>query len=500
MAPSYEKNPSCDTLTDDVRLNKEESGTLAEVASDIVELGPAERARLLRKLDLHVLPIVSLLYLLCFLDRSNALCHLSGNAKVAGMAADLHLVGLRYNTAAAVFFILYSLAEIPSNIVLKLFRPSRWIPTIMVAWGLVMTLMCLVNTYNGLIAARVFLGLAEAGLYPGVNYYLARWYPRSDRGLRVAIFFSAATLAGAFGGLLAYAIEKMEGIGGLHGWQWIFCLEGIATTTIAFGAFFFMHDYPETASFLTETERRNLVALLKDDTQSLATHYDFQFVLQALKDYKSYVQTGIYTGLLLTVYAIALFTPTIIDELGFSAANAQLLSVPPFVVGCVCTILVGVFSDRQKIRGPYVIAGASVSLVGYIILYTQSTASASYVGTVLAAAGVYPTIAVAITWASSNAGGDLKRGVVIAMVNGMGNLGGICSSFVYIDPPRFHIGHGTIMGWLSFSILLSVFAMWDYNRINKQKEEQCRKEGITEERRGEFRNIGDQSPLFRYTL
>lgn len=130
------------------------------------------------------------------------------------------------------------------------------------------------------------------------------------------------------------------------------------------------------------------------------------------------------TRLLLTVYAIALFTPTIIDELGFSAANAQLLSVPPFVVGCVCTILVGVFSDRQKIRGPYVIAGASVSLVGYIILYTQSTASASYVGTVLAAAGVYPTIAVAITWASSNAGGDLKRGVVIAMVNGMGNLGG----------------------------------------------------------------------------
>ena len=128
--------------------------------------------------------------------------------------------------------------------------------------------------------------------------------------------------------------------------------------------------------------------------------------------------------MLLTVYAIALFTPTIINELGFSAANAELLSVPPFVVGCICTILAGIASDIHKMRGPYVIAGASVSLVGYIILYTQTSAGAAYIGTILAAAGVYPTIAIAITWAGSNAGGDTKRGVVIAMVNGMANLGG----------------------------------------------------------------------------
>ncbi|KAF8134535.1 major facilitator superfamily domain-containing protein [Boletus edulis] len=496
--PSISSSPSVDTLTGSF-LDKEDkiNTTVFPVrcANEVEELSPAERARLLRKLDWHLLPPVSLLYLLCFLDRANV-----GNAKVAGMSADLHLVGLRYNIAAAVFFVFYSLWEVPSNIILKLFRPSRWIPTIMLSWGLVMTFMCFVNTYQGLIIARMFLGLTEAGLFPGVNYYLARWYPRSDRGLRVALFFSAATLAGAFGGLLAYCIEEMEGIGGLHGWQWIFCLEGLATTIIAFGAFFFMHDYPETASFLTATERYNITELLKQDSQSLATHYDFQFVLQALKDYKSYIQMGIFTGLLLTVYAIALFTPTIIDELGFSAANAQLLSVPPFVVGCVSTILVGVASDKLKIRGPFVIGGAFVSLIGYIILYTQTSPGASYVGIIFAVAGVYPTIAVTITWAASNAGGDLKRGIVIAMVNGFGNLGGIGSSFVYRDPPRFHIGHGTIMSWLSFSMLLSMFAMWNYNRINKQKEEQCRRDDITQDRMHEFQNMGDQSPLFRYTL
>ena len=128
--------------------------------------------------------------------------------------------------------------------------------------------------------------------------------------------------------------------------------------------------------------------------------------------------------MLIPGYAIALFTPTIINSLGFSAANAQLLSVPPFVCGCISTILVGVHSDRHRLRGPYVIAGALVALVGYIILYTQTGPGVSYAGAVLAAVGTYPPIAVILAWASSNAGGDIKCGVALAMVTGFGNLGG----------------------------------------------------------------------------
>ncbi|KIJ05918.1 hypothetical protein PAXINDRAFT_62656, partial [Paxillus involutus ATCC 200175] len=313
-----------------------------------------ELARLLRKLDRCLLPFVSLLYFLSFLDRCNV------GESVAGMLTDLDLVGFRYNTAASVFFIPYSLAEVPSNIALKLFRPSRWIPAIMMVWGLVMTLMCLVNTYQGLIVARSFLGLAEAGLFPGVTYYISLWYPRAERSMRIAIFFSAATVAGAFGGVLAYFIEKMEGIGGLHGWQWIFCLEGIATMIVAFAASFFMYDYPDTASFLSEAERRYVIDLLREDSNNLATHYEFQFVLQAIADYKTYVHIGIHIGLLIPFHAIVLFTPTIINELGFSAARAQLLSVPPFVAGCLFTIPVGIYSDKHRLRGPYVIGGAAV--------------------------------------------------------------------------------------------------------------------------------------------
>lgn len=460
-----------------------------------IALNLRERARILRKIDWHLLPFVTVFYLLSFLDRTNV-----GNARVAGMATNLNLTGFRYNIAAAVFFIPYSLAEVPSNIALKLFRPSRWIPSIMVAWGVVMTLMCFIKSYQSLVVARAFLGLTEAGLFPGVNYCICLWYPRSERSKRIAILFSAASVAGAFGGLLAYGIERMEGVGGLHGWQWIFCLEGIATVLVAILSFFYMQDYPETGNFLAEPERLYVVNMVKQDANHLSSRFDTKFIWQAIKDYKTYVQILIYLGMLVPGYAIALFSPTIINELGYSAANAQLLSVPPFVAGAIATVVVGIYSDKHNLRGPYIVGGALVSLIGYILLYTSVKSGPSYVGACLAAAGTFPTIPVILAWAGSNAGGDLKRGVVLAMVIGISNLGGICSSFIYIDPPRFHIGHGTIMGFLSLSIITSLFAMWDYNRLNKKKEAQCVAENITDDRGCEFEDMGDTSPLFRYTI
>ncbi|KAI0066040.1 MFS general substrate transporter [Artomyces pyxidatus] len=467
-------------------------------SSDIVKeepisaVGDAEERRIWRKLDLYLLPFVSLLYLLSFLDRSNI-----GNAKIAGMSKDLHLVGLRYNLAAALFFIPYCLAEVPSNILLKLTRPSRWIPSIMVAWGLVMTLMCLVNSYHALLVTRIFLGLAEGGLFPGVTYYISLWYPRRMQAMRVAIFFSAATIAGAFGGILAYGIEHLEGKAGLPGWQWIFLIEGLVTIVVAFASYFFMYDYPETAKFLSAHERKFVIQTLKIESGNQATHFDMKFFWQAVSDWKSYVQVIIYMGLLIPVYAVALFTPSIINALGYSAARAQLLSIPPFVCGCICTIIVGIYSDKLQSRGPFVILGAAVSMIGYIVAYTTSKPGPGYAAAVIAATGVYPTIAVDLAWAGGNAGGDMKRGVVIAMVIGIGNLGGICSSFIYYDPPRYHQGHGTIIGWLGLSIVLSLLLMWRYSVLNKKKEELCAREGITMDMQDQYRDMGDKSPLFR---
>jgi len=163
---------------------------------------PKSTKRLLRKIDLHLIPFLALLYLLSFLDRTNI-----GNARLAGLERDLGMTGLQYNNALAVFFPFYVLAEVPSNLMMKATRPSLWIPFIMLCWGLVCTMMGLVSNYAGLMAARSFLGFAEGGLFPGVTFFITMWYRRSECGFRMAIFSSAATAAGAFGGLLARAMD-----------------------------------------------------------------------------------------------------------------------------------------------------------------------------------------------------------------------------------------------------------------------------------------------------
>ena len=152
--------------------------------------------------------------------RSNPL--IQGNAKIEGLQKDLHLTNGQYNTTLTIFFISYAVFEPITNVLLKRLQPRIFIPIIMVLWGLVMTLMGLVENYSGLLAARWFLGLAEAGLFPGIAYYLSCWYKRSEFGVRMAIFFSAAAVSGSFGGLLAAAISRMKGTGGKKGWAWIF--------------------------------------------------------------------------------------------------------------------------------------------------------------------------------------------------------------------------------------------------------------------------------------
>src|ERR1700761_6330459 len=146
----------------------------------------------------------------------------------------------------------------------------------MVLWGICMTCMGLVHNFSGLAAPRFFLGVAEAGLFPGVNYYLSCWFKRSELGIRAAIFFSAAALAGSFGGLLAAAIALMDGIGGKRGWAWIFILEGLTTILIGIVSYWMVHDFPDDAKFLSDQDRQRVIRRLKSDRQSSAEHEEFK--------------------------------------------------------------------------------------------------------------------------------------------------------------------------------------------------------------------------------
>lgn len=468
-----------------------------------IHLSPEERAsidrKLVWKLDLTLIPWLCILYLLAFLDRTNI-----GNAKIDGLQKSLHNMSTgRYNATLSIFFVSYSIFEPLTNILLKRLRPSIFIPVIMILWGITMTFMGFVKNWSDLMAARWFLGLCEAGLFPGVTYYLSCWYKRQEFGIRAAIFFSAAAVSGSFGGLLAAAIENMHGLGGRPGWAWIFILEGIVTVLFGFASFWAVHDFPDEATFLSEQDRARVVRRLKQDQQSSAEHEEFKmkYVWLAIKDYKMWLGMIIYMGCDMPLYAFSLFLPTIISELGYKTTKAQLLTVPPYAAAAILTITIGFIADRTKRRGLCNICVSFLGIAGFAMLLGSQRPGVKYAGTFLGALGIYPCIANTISWVSNNIEGVYKRGVVLGFVIGWGNLNGIVSSNIYFKAPKFTAGHAVVMAYmivclLGGSVVLELLLIRE-NRLRREGKRDAWAEGLTEK---EAEKLGDRRPDFFYTL
>lgn len=302
--------------------------------------------------------------------------------------------------------------------------------------------MGFVNKFSSLMAARWFLGVCEADLFPGINYHLSCWYRRNEFGVRAAIFFSAAAVAGSFGGLLAAAIQKMDGLRGIPSWAWIFIIEGALTMAIGLASFFMVHDFPDEARFLSADDRARVLLRLKRDGQHSAEHEDFSmaYLWAALADWKTYAGMFIYMGPLMPLYAFSIFLPSIIQAMSFTDSSQvirnQLLSVPPYAVAAVLTVVVGFWSDRTQRRGVFNMACAAVAAAGFAMLMASTNPAVQYVGTFLGACGIYPSISLTIAWVANNVEGVYKRGIVLGFVIGWGNLNGIVSSNIYRNPPR----------------------------------------------------------------
>ncbi|KAG2010179.1 high-affinity nicotinic acid transporter [Coprinopsis cinerea AmutBmut pab1-1] len=279
-----------------------EKGSLSTAAGK-EDFDTPEDRKLLRKVDFRLLPILTFLYLLSFLDRSNI-----GNAKIIGLVEDLKISPPEYNTALALYFVAYVIFEVPANIVLKRFNPQVWLPTLTFAWGTVTVFQGFVTNKASLFAVRFLLGITEAGLFPGVIYVFSVYYRRHERSWRVAIFFGGAALAGAFGGILAYAIGKMEGIGGKRGWAWIFIIEGLLTVVSAVFAYFVVPTWSHNAKFLTTSEKERLLARLDADSDAaLIEKFEWTYVKQAMKDHLVWGYALLFHGFAFVLYSLSLF-------------------------------------------------------------------------------------------------------------------------------------------------------------------------------------------------
>jgi MFS family permease len=398
----------------------------------------------------------------------------------------------------------YCLLEIPSNILLKKFKPSVWLSINMFGFGLVTLIQGFVQNYGGLLTTRFFLGVFETGMFPGAFYLIGMWYRRHEAQRRYSFFFNSTTLAGAFGGLLAAAIGKMEGKAGYKGWRWIFILEGGLTVLVSLFFFFLLPNFPEETKWLSKDEKDYISAKLRIDQGASARDRSITLkdVGRVFKDYKVILGGFMYFGLIVPAYGYAYFSPGIIRSYGYGQIQTQLHSVPPWAVAFAFSMTVAVISDKTRHRFTFAVIAVCIAIIGFgILISVHDNRGVQFAGLYLVASGAYTAMPIIVCWFNMNLGGHHRRSVGSAWQVGFGNIGGIIASFAFLpeDGPKFVKGYSICIAFTCLSIIactLYGFGCWS---ANKKRDENAGhgEHGLTEEEKTE---LGDLSPDYRYLL
>ncbi|KAI0786405.1 major facilitator protein [Abortiporus biennis] len=414
-----------------------------------------DEAKLVRKIDLHLIPMLAVLYTMAFLDRINI-----GNAVVLGLPQDLHLVGNQLNIALVIFFVPFALFDIPSNILLKRFKPHLWLAVCLLLFGIITIAQGLTHNFKGILAARFFLGFCESGMFPGCYYLISMWYRRTEAQTRYSFFFSSTSLAAAFGGLIAFGLGHLGGVRGMAGWRWVFIIEGLITCTISIVVYFLLPDWPEDASWLTEDEKAFMKFRLQEDAGEPEEEEPLTFkkLVGLLVNVKALAAGVMYFGVIVPGYSFAYFSPTIIQSLGHNPITTQLLSVPPYVAAFVLSMITATLSDRLQHRFTFIIGNLLISLAGLIMLFVvHHSPNVQYGALFLMASGLYSSMPITLCWYNMNVRGRLDRAISLGYQIGFGSIGGIVSSFSFLakDAPRYTKGYSICTGAMVLSIIMA---------------------------------------------
>ncbi|KAI8149351.1 major facilitator superfamily domain-containing protein [Fennellomyces sp. T-0311] len=472
----------------------------ADLPKSLDEIDPKIEARLRRKYDLRIMPIVTLIYLMAFIDRSNM-----GNAKVLGMEEDLELTGVRFNITLTAFFITYVLFEVPTNILCKKFGPRIWLSLITVSFGLLTMCIAFCTNFAGITVARAILGIAEAGIMPGISYMLSTFYRRHELVTRVGLYASFASLAGGFGGLLATGFHKVPQWGIIHTWRNIFFFEGIMTIISGVICYMFLPKSPETARFLTEEERhigglRIKLETLTNSQQSIQKNH---FKLAMWNLHTILMSIGLFCSLL-CMNSIALFMPSLLRTMGYDSIQSQLMTVPPYAVGTVVCIVLCILSDRFKTRG-IIIGGvvAPLMAVAFAVLLAvpMDATGVRYMAIFFATAGAFTGSPMQIGWLVENAAGPMVRAIASATGVSIGSLGGLVATWTYLptEAPEYQAGHIINLCAGVTIIIVAVTATLNVRWHNRQRalgKKDHILQGLTQE---EIEQLGHSHPHFRFT-
>ncbi|KAK4238349.1 major facilitator superfamily domain-containing protein [Achaetomium macrosporum] len=471
-----------------------------EYGQALVQFDPQAEARLRRKLDLYLVPTVSLLYLFCFIDRANI-----GNAKIAGFEKDLGMKGYDYNALLSIFYISYIVFEIPSNIMCKWIGPGWFIPAISLGFGIISVCTAFVHNFAQAAGVRFLLGIFEAGMMPGIAYYLSRWYRRSELTFRLSLYIVMAPMAGAFGGLLASGILSLDHFGGLHTWRMIFGIEGIITIGISVISFFTLTDRPETARWLTQEEKDLAIARVKSErvaTTEVLDKMDKKKLLQGILSPVTMSTSLMFLLNNITVQGLAFFAPTIVRTIypDKSTVTQQLYTVPPYVVGGFFTLALPLISWRLDRRQIIMIMTTPLVIVGYSMFLGTENSNARYAATFLLSSSLFAVGPLSNAQVSANVVSDTARSSSIGLNVMMGNIGGLISTWSYLpwDAPNYHIGNGLNLAACCTVLIISTVTLFWMKWDNKRRDGRSIEEELAGMSQQEIQGLDWRHPAFRW--
>jgi len=388
-------------------------------------LSDTESDRLFRRITLKIIPFLFLSYVISFLDRINI-----GFAQLQ-MKHDLAFSDAVYGLAAGMFALGYVLLEVPSNLLLERVGARRTFSRIMFFWGIVSSSMMLVRSPGAFYALRFLLGMCEAGFFPGIVLYLTYWYPAKRRATVVSWFFAGVAIAGLVGGLASgWIMQRMAGMAGLHGWQWMFLLEGAPASVLGVMAYFHLADDPQKVSWLSGEDKRLLAQTLDVDRAAQGRDHPPTF-RAALRNAKVYILAFVYFTLACGSFAISFWVPTLIKGFGVSdLLSVGLYSAIPYGIGALGVVLISRRSDARLERRWHYLT-CTVGGAAALSLLTIHGGSLALMLTILSIAVVLVYAAMPIFWAvpPSYLGSCAAAGG-IALISSIGQVGGFVSPYL----------------------------------------------------------------------
>ena len=374
------------------------------------------------KVTWRLIPFLFLCYVFAYLDRVNV-----GFAKLQ-MLSDLKFSETIYGLGAGIFFIGYFLMEVPSNLALHRFGARKWIARIMISWGIISAAMIFVKTPTMFYILRFFLGVAEAGFFPGIILYLTYWYPASRRSKITALFMTGIPIAGVVGGPLSgWILQRFHNVNGMPGWQWLFLLEAIPSLVTGVVTFFYLNDKIGDAKWLSTEEKALLERGLANETSKIEVHN----ASGAFKSGRVWVLCACYFGIIMGLYGISFWLPSLIKASGVTdALDIGLLTMIPYGFAAVAMVMIGRSSDRTKERRWHVAVPAVIGAVGLVLsTFVPHQPALAVMALTLATVGILG--ALCQFWSIPPAFlGGAAAAAGIALINSVGNLAGFVSPYV----------------------------------------------------------------------